>query len=345
MAAVRLAVRRGPRPLRQAAGNNMLYAAVVFLAIVDRPAAGFFVVLLAIVLFLPSSGDPLTLAPAVRLNLWPLSRWQRYRLRLASLLTNPLSWLILSAMAWRRVGWGLWAVVAASFLCGFLGSRFRMPGIWVPPLPVGPLTHLIRKDLRQLLTALDFYCALLVVAPALYLRLKGQLPESAGVPLAALVVVILSTMALTLFGVDGESGIARYRLWAIPGWRIVAAKGAAYLLLILVLTTPFAPAAGLAGGLIALTVGQFVSVKRVIPQTRWRLRASHAFANGMAQMVLALFGFAAVAEWGVVWLAACVAAYAASLWMCGAHLAALRTRTAPLRARSAEAGSPPAGAG
>jgi hypothetical protein len=226
-------------------------------------------------------------------------------------------------MIWKRISWGLWTFAAGFFLCGFIGSSLRMPGVWVPKIPLGVLTQIVRKDVRQLLTALDLYCALLIAAPVLYFRLTGKLPESAHVPLTGLLIIIMSTMALTLFGLDGESGMTRYRLWPLAGWRILGAKGIAYLLLMLLVTLPLAPAGGLAGGLIALAVGQFISVEQMIPQSRFRFRASSPFAYSLAQMILALFGFAAVAQLGVMWLAPCIAAYAVSLWFCGRRLSAM----------------------
>jgi hypothetical protein len=86
-------------------------------------------------------------------------------------------------------------------------------------------------------------------------------------------------------------------------------------------TIPLSPSGGAAGGLIALAVGQLVSVKQVIPQSRWRFRASSPFGYSLAQMLLALFGFAAVAQRGVSWLGLCVAAYGVSLWICSQRLA------------------------
>ena len=315
--AVRRAANRGSKSLWQVNGNNMFYAGVTLAFMSDPAAPGLFMVLIAIVLFLPSSGDPMTAVPRERLDLWPLTPWERRGLRMVSPLLNPLAWIILAGMVWKRVTWGLWAFVAGFFLAGFIGSSFRMPGVWVPRIPLGNLTHLVRKDLRQFLTALDLYCALLIAAPALYFRLIGELPVDAHVPLTGVVIIIMSTMPLTLFGLDGESGMTRYRLWPLVGWRVLAAKGIAYLLLMLLVTLPLSPSGGLAGGLLALAVGQFVSVRQAIPQSRWRFRASRPFAYSLVQMLSAILGFAAVTKLGVLCLGPCVAVYAASLWVCG----------------------------
>lgn len=274
-------------------------------------------ILIAIILFLPSSRDPLTTVPSERLDLWPLTRAERYGLRLLSPLLNPIAWLLLAGMIWKRTMWGVWACVGSFFLCGFVGSSFRLPRLWVPRIPLGMLTELVRKDLRQLLTALDLYCAILIAAPAAYLRCRGELPPSAQLPLTALVVVMMSTMGLTLFGLDGASGITRYSLWSLARWQVLASKGMAYMLLTFVIMLPLSPMSGLAGGLAALTAGQFVSLKQVIPQVRWRFRASSPFAYSMAQMLFALFAVFMVAQLGVLFgLGLCFAAYAVSLWLC-----------------------------
>ncbi len=329
LSAVARAARRGSKSLWQVSGNNMFYAGIALMFIGDPAVMGFFIILIALVLFLPSSGDPMTAVPRERLDLWPLTKWERRGLRLVSPLLNPLAWLMLAGMVWKRVTWGLRAFVASFFLGGFIGSSFRMPGVWVPRIPLGILTQLVRKDLRQFITALDLYCACLIGAMVLYLRLTGQLPETALVPLTALTIVIMSTMALTLFGIDGEGGMVRYGLWPLSGWQVLASKGIAYLLLVLLVTLPLSPVAGLGGGLIALAVGQWASVKRVIPQSRWRFRASRPYAHGLIQMLFALLGFGVVVQFGALSLLLPAAVYAVSLWFCGRHLSAEKADRPP----------------
>lgn len=319
LAAVARAANRGSKSLRQVSGNNMFYAGLTLAAMTDVPALVFFMIVMALVLFLPSSSDPMTVVPRERLLLWPLTAWERRALRIATPLLNPLTWLLLAGMLWRRVTWGLWAFVAGFFLTGFLGSSFlRTPRVWVP----GVLPPLLRKDLRQFLTALDFYCALLIATPAAYLRfVTAELPADSHAPLTMVLIIMMSTMALTLFGLDGESGLTRYRLLPVPGWRILLTKGLAFLLLMLLVTLPLSPAGGLAGGLIALAIGQWYAVRRpVMPQSRWRFRASSPFAASLGQMLGALAGFAVVTQLGPVWLVGCAAVYAGSLWVCGRRL-------------------------
>lgn len=322
LGAVSRAANRGSRSLWQVSGNNMVYLGVTLMFMTDTGAFVFFLVLIAIILFLPSSSDPMASVPGERLELWPLTAWERRGLRVVSPLLNPLLWALLALMAWKRMTWELWAFVASLFLAGFIGSSFRMPIMWVPRIPLGILTLMVRKDLRQSLTALDLYCTLLIAVPAYWMRLTGMLPVEAHAPLTGVVITLMSTMALTLFGLDGASGVMRYRLWPISGSWVLAAKGIAYLLLILLVTLPLSPFAGLAGALIALAVGQWVSVKLMVPQSRWRFRVSKSFASSITQMVFALFGFALVSQLGVLWLVLCIGVYAISLRISGQQLSA-----------------------
>lgn len=117
----------------------MFYAGITLLFIGDPAAMGFFVALIVIVLFLPSSSDPMTAMPRDRLELWPLTARERYGLRLLTPLLNPLAWVVLVGVIWKGFNWGLRAFVAGFFLCGFIGSSFRIPtpNVWVPRIPNG----------------------------------------------------------------------------------------------------------------------------------------------------------------------------------------------------------------
>jgi hypothetical protein len=318
LTAVAKASGRNSKSLRAASNNNIFYAGVTMAAMLDPPALVFFLTVMALVLFLPSSGDPMTAVPPERLELWPLTAWERRALRLATPLLNPLTWLLLAGLLWKRVTFGLWAFVTAFFFTGFFGSSvLQAPRVWAPLVPAGRLTWLVRKNLREFLTALDLYCALLIAIPALYLRLTGELPKDAHDPLTMLMIVMPSTMALTLFGLEGEAGMARYRLLPIRGWQVLAAKGAAYLLLVLLVTAPLSPAGGLAGGLVSLATGHWVSIRQKMPQARWRFRASAPFSHSLTQMVSSLIAFGFVTRLSLLWLAPCVTGYAISLWLCG----------------------------
>lgn len=78
--------------LRRAArerGLTVLLTSHIF-SVGDTMASGFFMALVVLVLFLPSSRDPLTAIPPGRLELWPLTRAERYGLRAVSPLLNPM---------------------------------------------------------------------------------------------------------------------------------------------------------------------------------------------------------------------------------------------------------------
>jgi hypothetical protein len=104
--------------------------------------------------------------------------------------------------------------------------------VWlhVPSFP-GRWNQLIRKDIREMLATLDFYCALLLSIASAVFRLVGvQVPAEARLWLAVLVVLALSSYAQCLFGLDGAAGFARYKLLPLGGWEILAAKDTAFLL-------------------------------------------------------------------------------------------------------------------
>jgi len=319
--AAALAATRGARSFRHVSGNNLTYAAVTLIFFLDPGAAVFLFILVAIVLFLPSSSDPLAAIPRERLHLWPLTQWQLLALRIVSPLLNPLTWLMLAGLVWKRVLWSLWLFVAGFFLTGFLGSHLRIHSIWIPPIPAGRFTHMLRKDLRQMLTALDVYCALLIAAPAAWFRFTGQLPPEAHAPLTGLIVIVMSTIPLTLFGLE-TSAIIRYRMWPISiCWPIIS-KGLAYLLLMLLLTLPLSPLAALSAGFTALAFGQRISIRHISPQHPWSFRTSAPFAVGIAQMLAALAGFTATSQLSGLYLIPCIVIYALSLARSGAGLLA-----------------------
>ena len=320
LTAVGKASNRNAKSVRTMAGNNMFYAGTTLLFMADAPAFVFFLVVMAIVMFLPSSGDPMALAPRDRLALWPLTARERLQLRLISPWLNPLTWLIFAGLLWKRITWGLWAFVAAFFAAGFIGSSTRrMPFSllrYIPGIP-GPWRFLVRKDVRQLACTLDLYCALLISAPALFLRLQGKLPDEAHAPLTMVVLIMMSTCALTLFGLDGEGGLTRYRLFPLSGPMILAAKGLSYLLAVLLLTVHLSPAGGLGGGLLALAAGQYLAVTRITAQSRWRFRAGNAFSHSLFQMLVTVLGSGVVMQLHPLFLAPCALVYALSLWWCG----------------------------
>jgi hypothetical protein len=313
------ALRRDQKSIESIAGNNFFWVTVLLL----QEAGTFIYLLLGLILLFPLSTDPLRKVPASRMASWPLQRQERWTLRLASPWVNPMSWLLAAGalfVARGKVSLGLWGLVAgliaAAFLISAVPLRHRGQS-WraIPQFP-GPLNHLIRKNLREMLATLDFYCALALSLITLAFRVWGKLPEEAMLPMTALMAIALSSYAQCLFGLDGESGMERYRLMPLRGWQILAAKDAAYLGLAIPLALTLAPIPGASAALVALAVGHSVTVKRQKPQARWRFSAGAPIPEGLAQA--ALIAVAASAVMSSLWFAPlCVAAWVGSLWWYG----------------------------
>src|SRR5450432_3262082 len=122
LVAVGKASNRNAKSVRSMASNNMFYAGATLLFMLDAPAFVFFLVVMSLIIFLPSSGDPMALAPKDRLALWPLTPSERRLLRLITPWLNPLTWVIFAGLLWKRITWGLWAFIAAFFTAGFAAT-------------------------------------------------------------------------------------------------------------------------------------------------------------------------------------------------------------------------------
>jgi hypothetical protein len=232
---------------------------------------------------------------------------------------NPVTWLVVALALWKHVSMGLCAVITGVFVVGFVLPSLppARKGVWrrLPNFP-GPLNHLIRKNLRETLWTLDFWCSAVVSALLLGFRAAGLLPAEALLPLTILVMLALSTYAQTLFGLDGDGGMTRYRLLPIAGWQILAAKDVPFLLVSVVVTLPLAPGAGLAAALSALATGHHASVTHHSNQVRWRFSSGISFAMSLLQVVVMSAAAAAVHAIPLLVLA-CAGAYAWSTWWCG----------------------------
>ena len=318
------AFQRGEKSIANLAGNNFFLVAVLFLG----KAGSFLFLIIGLVVLFPLSTDPLRKIPPSRLALWPLEKREQVLLRAISPWINPMTWGIVAMAIWAARGSvtiGLWALAAGLVAAGFLISEIPVPaGVarWrrVPHFP-GELDQLIRKNLREILSTLDFYCALLLsLSTALYRALGPPLPPEAFMAMTLLVVVALSSYAQCLFGLDGRGGLSRYRLLPVSGWRLLAAKDAAFLLVVAVLTAPLAPLAGMGAGLIALAMGRRPSVEDPRPQTRWRFSAGASPMYGIGQVVLMAVAASSIFQTSWLILLPCVLAWAASLWWYGRRM-------------------------
>ncbi len=321
LAAVWTATKRNRASLGSFSSNNLIYAGLTLFFLKDTPAFVFFLVIMGVVLFFPLSNDPMRAVPRDRLALWPLANRERRLLRMLSMFLNPLVWLLPILLLWKRASIGLWALTIGLFAVGFvLPSLPIASGLslrrGLPSLP-GPLRQLIRKDLRQMLSTLDFYCGLVLIVPAAFMRLGGLLPLDARLPLTLIVVLAISTRSQSLFGLDGEGGLTRYRLLPLAGWQVLAAKDAAFLLIALALTLPVSPLAGLAAAFTVLATGHHASVVNWREQTRWRFQTAASFGGSLIQILLMTLAAAATWYTSSLVLAAAAGAYLISTWWCG----------------------------
>jgi hypothetical protein len=317
-------IRRDAKSLGSFSTNNFFVVGVAALFLGDPGAFVSLNVVIAVVLFFPLSTDPLRKIPPARLALWPLSDRQKQALRALSPWLNPITWLLAGLALWKSIGISVWVMVAGLFVLAFLvpaiprgqrkGLLLRLPNI------PGPLNQLVRKNVREMVSTLDFYSALLWGAAAGALRLVGKLPAAAFMPITMIVLLALSTNALSLFGLDGRGGMTRYRLLPLPGWQILAAKDAAFLAVALILTAPLAPAAGLGGALVALAIGHYDSVTRWHTEVRWRFSTSASLQGSIVQIVAMIAAGAAVVNFSRWVLLPCIAAYGVSTWWYGQEL-------------------------
>jgi len=265
--------------------------------------------------------------PRSRMALWPLSNKELWLLRLASPWLNPLTWLLAGLATWAargKVTLEIWLALAAVFMIGFVAPSFLAgprKGAWrrIPHFP-GPLNHLIRKNLRELLSTLDFYCALILsAAAALYRCIRADIPADALLPMTVLVVLALSSYAQSLFGLDGDQALTRYRLLPVCGWQVLAAKDASFLLAAVVLTLPLSPLPGIAAALATLAVGHASSVNERREQMRWRFSSGASFGSSVLQLVLLAGAAGTVAAHAIILLPV-AAGYVASVWWYGKAL-------------------------
>ena len=318
------AFRRDWQSFGSLGANNLLWVTVLLL----QKAGTFIYLIVGLVMLVPMSADPLRKIPPSRLILWPLARRDRWLLRALSPWINPITWLVAALAVWSlrgRVTAGLIALAAGLVAAGFLLSSLPVPrgfGMWrrVPHFP-GPLNQLIRKNLREILSTLDFYCALLLSVALLAYRLAGRpLPIEAFLAMTLLIVLALSTYTQSLFGLDGEGGLSRYRLLPLAGWQLLAAKDGAFLAAAVVLTLPGEPLTGLAAALIVLATGHGPSVDRPTPQIRWRFTNGSSIMYGLFQAIMMGLAGAAVFFSGAWLVIPCAAIWAGTLWWYGKRL-------------------------
>jgi hypothetical protein len=314
-------LRRDQRSLQSVASNNFFIVSALLL----QNAGTFIYLIIGVVLLFPLSTDPMRKIPRSRLQLWPLDGRDRHLLRALSPWVNPMTWALAALAIWAargRVSIGLWALAAAIAGGGFLLSE--LPGgpahgllRRVPRFPTA-LNQLVRKNIREILCTLDFYCGMALAAAAAAWRAAHMpLPAEALLALTLLVVLAFSSYAQCLFGLDGRGGLSRYRLLPLRGWQILGAKDAALLTIVIPLTLALAPLAGIGAAFVALAIGHEASVNQTRVQARWRFSSGAGIPYGLFQAAAMAMAAAGIFFSGAFILAACAAAWILSLWWYG----------------------------
>ena len=316
---------RDLRTLNSVVTNNFF----LFCFILLQKSGVFLQVLLGLILLFPLSADPLQKIPSIRLRLWPLSMGQRVTLRIASVWLSPAAWITIGLLLWAArpsLSFRFLILAVAVHLLSLLFTLIpeRAPRMnplrHVPPMP-GRLGGLVGKNLREMLSVLDVYAAMLLSVSGLIYRIASRAPErDAFFGIALIVVLALSTYAQCLFGLESAAGLTRYRLLPLRGWEILLAKDIAFLAIAMVLVLPNAALTGLAAALVALAVGHHVAVRVPTPQARWRFMGSPSIGWGIVQTV-AMFGAGgAVYRGSALMILPCAAVYLISLWFYGRDL-------------------------
>jgi hypothetical protein len=331
--AVRHAVGRDLGTLESIKVNNLfLFVALLMYGALNTgqpPKSAYpFFVLLGFLLLFPLSSDPLGKIPPARLALWPLTGGQRLGLRFASLALSPITWigvLILLKTARPLVALAFCALAAGVQAAAALGRHAaRRDPHWdllryIPEFP-GRLGGLVRKNMREVLSLLDPYAALLMSIGGGAYRLFGAHPDPEAFAIIGLLVALtMSTYAQSLFGLElasstrSGSGMTRYRLLPLGGWEILFAKDIAFLAILFVLLLPLDPDPGMTFGLAALALGHHSSVLLELPQQRWRFTGGRLLPVGALQAVGGMaLGFLEY-ERGLVVLALTAVGYLVSL--------------------------------
>lgn len=307
--ALRLSIKRDLGTFLSIRFNNLfLFAALLaYTSAISgmRPIASipFFLLLLLIILF-PLSSDPLSRVPPSRMALWPLTNRQRIALRTASLGLSPILWLaLLIFLLARRFVFAALFLVAAIVAQGlsFLGARLtrKLPQFnpirHMPQFP-GRVGGLIRHNIREILSILDFYAALMLSLGILLYRFVAYRPVSEAYPVLAMMVALaLSTWTQCCFGLDFASGITRYKLLPLRGWQVLAAKDAAFVILLAILILPAGSSilAGLTFGFVVIAVGRYPSLASRLPLQRWRFASGDLRFTVLQFMLAPTLGFAA----------------------------------------------------
>ncbi len=291
LVALSRAVWRELSSLNSITGNNFFL--VCLLLMMQPQSVYFLILLLGVLLLFPLSSDPMSKIPPSRLALWPLSGRQMMLLRVASFWLSPVVWIAAAIILWAgRAMLGMqFFLIAAVYHATSIGVAAllaRAPGanvmLHLPPVPTH-LGRLVQKNIRESLSMLDPYLALLLAVSGTIFRIARPNAEpDAFLGVMILTVIAMSTYGQCLFALDSGSGFTRYKLMPLHGWQIVAAKNVAFMLVLFPMVLPLAPLAGMAAGMAALAVGNHASVLHRRPQPRWRFTGGANIETGALQV-------------------------------------------------------------
>ena len=281
-------------------------------------SAEFFGLIIGALLFFPLSSDPLEKIPPDRRKLWPLGR--------SRLAGDPHRQPLLQP---RHLDRGVHSVPyrlasgvstgpgrpggSRSFIClqtlgaavqpdAIRSGSARRHGTIDAPALARDADH--ARSLRG--SAADR-------ATTVIYRMTGGVLDRDALPIISMVVVVaLSTSAQVLIGLDG-AGAQRYRLMPLAGWRILLAKDAAFLVVLLILIAPLEVPASLTAGLAALAIGHQQSSHGAGAADAMALHVGRDVAGGSFQ-IFAIFAIGnGVLKYGPVFVVATVAAWVISL--------------------------------
>lgn len=319
--ALRTASRRDRKSLWSFSTNN-LFLATLLLGI----AGLFFWCVIGLMLLFPLMSDPLQKIPEERLKLWPLTNRDRIALHWLSPWMNPVTWVLAFVALWAAAHrMPVFAIVvllipAAGILASWIPTGTSR-SLWqvVAPFP-GVLGSFVRKDLREILSSLDFWAALALSASCgLYRLFVHELPGDALMMFSILVVLALSSWSQSCFGLDGREGVMRYRLLPIRGWQVFAAKGLAFLLVTTVLALPLSLSTAWAAAFAALAAGNATSL-RLSPQKRWRFSRGSGIPDSIAQIALLATAGGAAYRLSAIALVPSFLLFVISTYWCGRRL-------------------------
>lgn len=303
-------------------GSNLFYLGVAILFAGAGTVLMFSMVLICSVLVFPVSSSVLRKIPEERWMLWPLSVRDKILLTIFGLGMNPLFWIVLllwiSGKFSKEIILFLGLMPAVGWILPRLKIHHKFPiqRLWFPTFP-GAMNQLIRKNIREFTSTLDFYCAGGFACFAALFRITGKLPDESLFPLSMILVLILSTYTQNVFGLDGEGGMVRYSLLPISRWKIFFAKDVVVIACVSLMTLPLLPLASISSALVMIAFGRYASLNQRMDQLRWRFQAGGSFISGLMQIFLMISMGSAVSQFGAPLLLCCVLFYLLSLWFFG----------------------------